>query len=333
MAKRRCKMKACPSAAKHESAGHGASAEKTRPRHYNDDDEKTCPTPKSRFRHYRPSDGGERADRPEGRERTYLGGAEGGERSHRYSRYVEGHRGERERPVQAKGNEKPDRAWVGERAGRADGGERSGRINGKENSARVERVEKSGRMQKPDRYRKSVRVGKLNEPYHLKGNKRAESDIETEEISDDKDEDDNAPTRIENYFRICGNGCRLPVKKLPESIKFVRRTIILEDYDSLDDSEDKYDKRPFGEVIRSGQGNNAPNQNTLNRSKKISFLLLLVVSLTASIMLLIYLTFPQLNDEEKSKLKIPTTVDEIKALGQLLLKYKDNFFTSKKLNF
>ncbi|XP_051824678.1 uncharacterized protein LOC127542860 [Antechinus flavipes] len=339
MAQRRCKMKGMMSAAKPESAGHRAGGEKTRPRHYNDDDEKTCPTQKSgqkgRFRRYRPSDGGERVGRPEGRERSAIGGAEGGERAQRYSRFVEVDRGERERPVQAKGKEKPARAWGGEKAGRAEGGERSARVNGKEKRAKVERAEKSGGIQaiaqKPDRDRKSVRGGKLNEAYHLKGNERAESDTEAEEISDD--EDDDAPTRIENYFRLCGDGCRLPVKELSRSIKFVRRPIVVEDYDSLDDSEDKYDKGPLGKVITSGQGDNDPNRNTLSRSRKTSFLILLIVSLTASIMLLIYLTFPELSNEDKAKLKIPTTVDEAKALGQLLLKYKDNFSISKKFNF
>ncbi|XP_074134040.1 uncharacterized protein LOC141548779 [Sminthopsis crassicaudata] len=337
MAQRRCKMKGTVGTAKLESAGHGAGGEKTRPRHYDDDDEKTCLTPKSgqkgRFCRYRPSDGGERAGRAEVRERSALGGAKGGERGRRYARYIEVKRGESETPIQAKGKEKAARAWGGEKAGRAEGGPRFTRSNEKVKQAKVEGAEKSGGIQaaaqKPGRDRKSVRHGKPTEAYNPKANERAESDTESEEIfEDDYDDDDDAPTRIENYFRICGDGCRLPVKEPPLPIKFVRRPIILEDYDSLDDDESKYDMGPSGEGIISVQRYIAPNPNT----KKTSLILLLAF-LTASIMLLIYLTFPELNDEEKAKLKIPTTVDEAKALGQLLSKFKDNFSLCKKFNF
>ncbi|XP_055363333.1 transmembrane protein 41B isoform X2 [Betta splendens] len=58
--------------------------------------------------------------------------------------------------------------------------------------------------------------------------------------------------------------------------------------------------------------------------------LLILVSIftcSASVMYLVYRNFPELPDDEMEKIKIPKDMDDAKALGTVLYKYKDTYYT------
>ncbi|KAM5138707.1 transmembrane protein 41B [Mantella aurantiaca] len=62
-------------------------------------------------------------------------------------------------------------------------------------------------------------------------------------------------------------------------------------------------------------------------SARTSLLILVsIFSSAAFIMFLVYKNFPQLSEEECEKIKIPRDMDDAKALGSVLSKYKDTFY-------
>ncbi|KAM4617333.1 transmembrane protein 41B [Discoglossus pictus] len=62
-------------------------------------------------------------------------------------------------------------------------------------------------------------------------------------------------------------------------------------------------------------------------SARTSLLILVCIFLgAASVMFLVYKHFPQLSEEEREKIKIPRDMDDAKALGEVLSKYKDTFY-------
>ncbi|MGH0163012.1 UNVERIFIED_CONTAM: hypothetical protein FKN15_044154 [Acipenser sinensis] len=64
----------------------------------------------------------------------------------------------------------------------------------------------------------------------------------------------------------------------------------------------------------------------------MSLLILLSVFLSAaSVMYLVYRNFPELNNDEKEKMKIPKDMEDAKALGTVLSKYKDTYYTQRSL--
>ncbi|XP_061669800.1 transmembrane protein 41B [Syngnathoides biaculeatus] len=63
-------------------------------------------------------------------------------------------------------------------------------------------------------------------------------------------------------------------------------------------------------------------------STRVSLLILLAVfSCSASVMYLVYRNFPELSDDEMEKIKIPKDMDDAKALGTVLSKYKDTYYS------
>ncbi|XP_075044616.1 transmembrane protein 41B [Mixophyes fleayi] len=62
-------------------------------------------------------------------------------------------------------------------------------------------------------------------------------------------------------------------------------------------------------------------------SARMSFLILVSIFLSAAfVMYLVYKHFPQLSAEEREFIKIPRDMDDAKALGKVLSKYKDTFY-------
>ncbi|XP_069479772.1 transmembrane protein 41B [Ambystoma mexicanum] len=62
-------------------------------------------------------------------------------------------------------------------------------------------------------------------------------------------------------------------------------------------------------------------------SAKASLLTLLAIFLAAaSIMFLVYKHFPQLSEDERATVKVPRDMDDAKALGKVLSKYKDTHY-------
>ncbi|XP_060893737.1 transmembrane protein 41B [Labrus mixtus] len=69
-------------------------------------------------------------------------------------------------------------------------------------------------------------------------------------------------------------------------------------------------------------------QHTAGGSARMSFLILVAIfSCAASVMYLVYRNFPELPDDEMEKIKIPKDMDDAKALGTVLSKYKDTYYT------
>ncbi|XP_023859020.1 transmembrane protein 41B isoform X2 [Salvelinus sp. IW2-2015] len=63
-------------------------------------------------------------------------------------------------------------------------------------------------------------------------------------------------------------------------------------------------------------------------SARMSLLILLsVFTCAASVMYLVYRNFPELNNDEMATIKIPKDMDDAKALGTVLSKYKDTYYT------
>ncbi|XP_046898622.1 transmembrane protein 41B [Hypomesus transpacificus] len=62
-------------------------------------------------------------------------------------------------------------------------------------------------------------------------------------------------------------------------------------------------------------------------ARKSLLLLLSIFTCAASVMYLVYRNFPELSDDEMEKIKIPKDMDDAKALGTVLSKYKDTFYT------
>nr|XP_006642671.1 PREDICTED: transmembrane protein 41B isoform X1 [Lepisosteus oculatus] len=63
-------------------------------------------------------------------------------------------------------------------------------------------------------------------------------------------------------------------------------------------------------------------------SARMSLLILVSIFLcAASVMYMVYQNFPELSDDEREKMKIPKDMDDAKALGTVLSKYKDTYYT------
>ncbi|OBS60427.1 hypothetical protein A6R68_08450 [Neotoma lepida] len=62
-------------------------------------------------------------------------------------------------------------------------------------------------------------------------------------------------------------------------------------------------------------------------SARMSLLILVSIFLCAAfVMFLVYKNFPQLSEEERVNMKVPRDMDDAKALGKVLSKYKDTFY-------
>ncbi|KFO18723.1 Transmembrane protein 41B, partial [Fukomys damarensis] len=62
-------------------------------------------------------------------------------------------------------------------------------------------------------------------------------------------------------------------------------------------------------------------------SARMSLLILVSIFLSAAfLMFLVYKNFPQLSEEERMTMKVPRDMDDAKALGKVLSKYKDTFY-------
>nr|XP_019831079.1 PREDICTED: transmembrane protein 41B-like isoform X2 [Bos indicus] len=62
-------------------------------------------------------------------------------------------------------------------------------------------------------------------------------------------------------------------------------------------------------------------------SARMSLLILVSIFLSAAfVMFLVYKNFPQLSEEERMNMKVPRDMDDAKALGKVLSKYKDTFY-------
>ena len=60
---------------------------------------------------------------------------------------------------------------------------------------------------------------------------------------------------------------------------------------------------------------------------KTAILLLLMIFLTSALsMVLVLKTFPDMNDEDRNSIKFPNDLDDAKELGQVLSRYKDQYF-------
>ncbi|XP_068595534.1 transmembrane protein 41B [Brachionichthys hirsutus] len=69
-------------------------------------------------------------------------------------------------------------------------------------------------------------------------------------------------------------------------------------------------------------------QHATGGSARMSLLILVsIFTCAASVMYLVYMNFPELPDDEMEKIKIPKDMDDAKALGTVLSKYKDTYYS------
>ncbi|XP_037360524.1 transmembrane protein 41B-like [Talpa occidentalis] len=69
-------------------------------------------------------------------------------------------------------------------------------------------------------------------------------------------------------------------------------------------------------------------------SARMSLLVLVSIFLSAAfVIFLVYKNFPQLSEEEKVSMKVPRDMDDAKALGKVLSKYKDTFYVQVLLAY
>ncbi|KAM3624903.1 uncharacterized protein V6R79_003741 [Siganus canaliculatus] len=69
-------------------------------------------------------------------------------------------------------------------------------------------------------------------------------------------------------------------------------------------------------------------QQSAGGSARMSLLILVsIFTCAASVMYLVYRNFPELSDDEMEKIKIPRDMEDAKALGTVLSKYKDTYYT------
>ena len=92
---------------------------------------------------------------------------------------------------------------------------------------------------------------------------------------------------------------------------------------------------PSGDKAAGPRGPSAPGSGDQLKEKdcaeagsaRMSLLILVSIFLSAAlVMFLVYKTFPQRSEEEGVNIKVPRDVDEAKALGRVLSRYKDTFY-------
>eukprot|EP00069_Balaena_mysticetus_P004252 bmy_04487T0 len=92
---------------------------------------------------------------------------------------------------------------------------------------------------------------------------------------------------------------------------------------------------PPGDKAAGPRGPSAPGSGDHLKEKacaeagsaRMSLLILVSIFLSAAfVMFLVYKNFPQLSEEERVNMKVPRDMDDAKALGKVLSKYKDTFY-------
>ncbi|XP_016349635.1 transmembrane protein 41B-like [Sinocyclocheilus anshuiensis] len=69
-------------------------------------------------------------------------------------------------------------------------------------------------------------------------------------------------------------------------------------------------------------------------SARMSILLLITIfACSACVMYLVFRNFPELSEDERERIKIPKDMDDAKALGTVLSKYKDTYYTQVLLAY
>ncbi|CAH2325533.1 transmembrane 41B [Pelobates cultripes] len=88
------------------------------------------------------------------------------------------------------------------------------------------------------------------------------------------------------------------------------------------------------ETREKPEQNNHGKAHPEGGSTRTSLLILVSIFLSAAfVMFLVYKNFPQLNEEELEMIKVPRDMDDAKALGKVLSKYKDTFYVEVLLAY
>ncbi|KAI4875396.1 hypothetical protein NFI96_018093 [Prochilodus magdalenae] len=87
-------------------------------------------------------------------------------------------------------------------------------------------------------------------------------------------------------------------------------------------------------TVKETQSLKGSQQFSGGGSARMSLLILLsIFACSASVMYLVYRNFPELSEDERSTIKIPKDMDDAKALGTVLSKYKDTYYTQVLLAY
>ncbi len=69
-----------------------------------------------------------------------------------------------------------------------------------------------------------------------------------------------------------------------------------------------------------------PNLGAQPSTKQALFLLLTIFSCSVLCLGLVYYNFPKLDASERSHIKLPKSIEDVKRLGNVLSQYKDKYF-------
>ncbi|XP_052004958.1 transmembrane protein 41B [Xyrauchen texanus] len=90
------------------------------------------------------------------------------------------------------------------------------------------------------------------------------------------------------------------------------------------------ESNPLVEEHRPSKGTQSPG----GASARMSILILVsTFACSACVMYLLFKNFPELSEDERGKIKIPKDMDDAKALGTVLSKYKDTYYTQVLLAY
>uniref|UniRef100_A0A3B1JR51 Transmembrane protein 41B n=1 Tax=Astyanax mexicanus TaxID=7994 RepID=A0A3B1JR51_ASTMX len=92
--------------------------------------------------------------------------------------------------------------------------------------------------------------------------------------------------------------------------------------------------RIHSEVLVLARIRKGEQQYSGGGSARMSLLILIsIFACSASVMYLVYRNFPELSVDEQEKIKIPKDMEDAKALGTVLSKYKDTYYTQVLLAY
>ncbi|XP_049321654.1 transmembrane protein 41B [Astyanax mexicanus] len=87
-------------------------------------------------------------------------------------------------------------------------------------------------------------------------------------------------------------------------------------------------------AVKENQPLKGEQQYSGGGSARMSLLILIsIFACSASVMYLVYRNFPELSVDEQEKIKIPKDMEDAKALGTVLSKYKDTYYTQVLLAY
>jgi len=101
---------------------------------------------------------------------------------------------------------------------------------------------------------------------------------------------------------------------------------------AVEDEELKDDEGAEGAATAATSENTTDNGSELGTRTAVSLLLLIFIS-SSLVMVLVWTTFPEVNEADKPDLKFPKDIEDAKKLGSVLSRYKEQYFAQVYAGF